>query len=72
MDIPEHKKEECSRMFARQLLNAGDRNISVADVAVRTGFTHLSRFALSYRKLFGELPVVTLQRVTEPAAKHTR
>jgi AraC family ethanolamine operon transcriptional activator len=34
----------------------------VAEVARAAGFTHLSRFAIEYRGLFGELPSQALAR----------
>ncbi|MEO2132297.1 MAG: AraC family transcriptional regulator [Microbacterium sp.] len=35
---------------------------TVADIALRWGFTHTSRFAAAYRRAFGEHPSVTLRR----------
>ncbi|MGI9241910.1 MAG: helix-turn-helix domain-containing protein, partial [Verrucomicrobiales bacterium] len=35
---------------------------AVKQVALRVGFTELGRFAREYRKLFGELPSVKLNR----------
>jgi AraC-like DNA-binding protein len=40
-------------------LGAGD--VSVTDVALECGFTHLSKFAAAYKDRFGELPSVTLR-----------
>jgi AraC-like DNA-binding protein len=37
------------------------RNISV--IAMAWGFNHLGRFASEYRKLFGETPTMTQQRL---------
>lgn len=37
--------------------------VRVGDLAHRWGFMHLSRFAADYRRLFGELPSATRQRV---------
>ena len=36
--------------------------VSVTDVAIRWGFTHLSNFSTLYRRRFGELPSETLRR----------
>ncbi len=45
----------------RELMHArGDGSMTVADVAVRWGFWHLSYFASQYKAMFGELPSVTL------------
>jgi len=38
-------------------------NDAIADVAGRFGFSHLGRFATEYRRLFGETPSATRQRV---------
>lgn len=35
---------------------------SVADIAIRVGFSEFGRFAVEYRKLFGEVPSTTLRR----------
>jgi AraC-like DNA-binding protein len=45
-----------------ELLEAGGRH-SIADIATRCGFSHLGRFATDYRRLFGELPSSTRQRI---------
>jgi AraC-like DNA-binding protein len=46
---------------SRLRLLAGDpRWDSVTNVAMDSGFSHLGRFAASYRQLFGEAPSVTL------------
>lgn len=45
-----------------ELLDAGpDDHLTVTDVAVRWGFTHLGRFAVAYRQRFGESPSQTLR-----------
>ena len=46
----------------RELLAGHPATHRVADVATRHGFTHLGRFAVEFRKLFGELPRETLKR----------
>lgn len=46
----------------RDLLQAGAGRASVSGVATHWGFWHLGRFALDYRRLFGELPSDTLRR----------
>lgn len=44
--------------LARTLLS-GESNAAVADIAFGCGFTHLGRFAVAYRRAFGESPSVT-------------
>lgn len=52
-------------MQARSLLvNAVSERGRVKHVALTTGFTELGRFSGEYRKLFGELPSVTISRCT--------
>jgi transcriptional regulator GlxA family with amidase domain len=44
------------------LLNAGpSRGVSVTEVALNRGFTHLGRFAQAYRERFGVAPSETLR-----------
>jgi AraC-like DNA-binding protein len=45
-----------------ELERADPATASVAGIAARWGFAHLSRFARDYRDAFGELPSVTLRR----------
>jgi AraC-like DNA-binding protein len=40
----------------------GDSRLTVTDVAMRWRFSHLGRFATTYRKRFGETPSQTLRR----------
>ncbi|MEU6663006.1 AraC family transcriptional regulator [Streptomyces sp. NPDC046821] len=42
------------------LRNARPGAVTVADVALRWGFTHVPRFAAAYRQRYGELPSATL------------
>lgn len=44
------------------LLRQTEQTTSVTDTALRWGFTHLGRFAVSYKKRFGESPYQTLRR----------
>lgn len=57
------------RLLHELRLNAAKRQLSqpsaqadVTSIALRFGFLHLGRFAVDYRKLFGELPSMTLAR----------
>lgn len=47
---------------ARSTLEAAGPDLRVADIALDCGFTHLGRFALAYKALFGESPSDTLRR----------
>jgi AraC-like DNA-binding protein len=44
------------------LASTGARESSVSDVAIGAGFSELGRFAVEYRRLFGEKPSETLRR----------
>jgi AraC-like DNA-binding protein len=46
----------------RALALADGTSTTVTDIAMDHGFAELGRFAVSYRKLFGETPSVTLRR----------
>ena len=46
----------------RELKRADPERETVADVAARWGFWHLSHFAADYRAMFDELPSETLKR----------
>ena len=46
----------------RELRSKGPREVRITDVAMRWGFTHLGRFSVEYRRLFGERPNDTLKR----------
>ena len=48
---------------ARGELTSAENNDSISDIATRCGFSHLGRFATEYRRLFGETPSTTRQRV---------
>jgi AraC-like DNA-binding protein len=51
--------------YAHQDLLDGDRmRNTVTDIAARWGFAHTGRFAVQYRKAYGESPHTTLRRVT--------
>ncbi len=47
---------------AREFLRSPSANVTVANVALRCGFSNLGHFASDYRKAFGEVPSVTLER----------
>jgi AraC-like DNA-binding protein len=40
----------------RRQLQGRDRNMSIAEIAQRSGFNHMGRFAAIYRRQFGVLP----------------
>ena len=46
----------------RRLLAARDRGQTVTQVATEVGVSHLGRYAIYYRRLFGETPRQTLER----------
>ncbi|MFO1260873.1 MAG: AraC family transcriptional regulator [Sphingomonadaceae bacterium] len=50
-------------MANRQLREAADTGLSVTEVALSCGFTHLSKFARDYLERFGERPSATLKRM---------
>ena len=47
---------------ARRELLQGVQGLKVMDVAVRCGFPHFGRFAVAYRRRYGETPSQTLKR----------
>jgi AraC-like DNA-binding protein len=47
---------------AHRVLSAGDNSLSVTEVALGIGFTHIGRFGAAYKAAFGESPVMTLRR----------
>lgn len=47
----------------RRLKEGADRGLSVTDVALACGFTHLSKFARDYQERYGERPSCTLKRL---------
>ena len=47
----------------RRARRDADPTTTVADLAQRHGFTELGRFAVAYRREFGEMPSTTLARV---------
>ena len=50
-----------------ELLNASPR-ATVTGIALSSGFSELGRFAGQYRKAFGELPSMTMQRTRSSAS----
>ncbi|UTA79833.1 AraC family transcriptional regulator [Halomonas sp. XH26] len=45
----------------RQALLTGTNTATITDIAMGWGFTHMGRFSLSYRQVFGESPSETLR-----------
>jgi hypothetical protein len=54
------------------LLSADAEATTVTEVATDHDFWELGRFAVEYRKMFGEAPSVTLRRAPTSAAFDTR
>ena len=48
--------------LARERLLSGAMNLTVTQVAMDSGFAHLGRFSIAYRRTFGECPSDTLRR----------
>jgi AraC-like DNA-binding protein/TolB-like protein len=48
---------------ARSELIKPDSSDAISDIAICCGYSHLGRFAIEYRRLFGEAPSATRQRV---------
>jgi AraC-like DNA-binding protein len=56
----------------QELLRADVRTVSVTAVATRWGFYHFGRFSAAYRRLFGEVPSITiLKRRRRPVVQGT-
>jgi len=51
----------------RELLARAEPQEQVSEIAMRMGFNHLGRFAVEYRKRFGESPSDTLRRARNQA-----
>jgi AraC family ethanolamine operon transcriptional activator len=49
----------------KDLLAADPKTATVSEIALNNGFHHLGRFAVHYKKLFGESPSQTLARSSE-------
>jgi AraC family transcriptional regulator, ethanolamine operon transcriptional activator len=54
---------------ARRMLLQGDPAMKVKDAIETWGFWHLSRFSQEYRRLFGELPSLSLRRAQATSGK---
>jgi AraC-like DNA-binding protein len=54
---------------ARRELQRAREDATVTGVALASGFTHLGRFAASYRAIFAETPSATLRRSRRPHAE---
>jgi AraC-like DNA-binding protein len=54
---------------ARQEFIRQPQHATVTTVALNNGFSQLGRFAAQYRKAFGELPSVTIQRASNSSTK---
>jgi AraC-like DNA-binding protein len=61
---PMNYLKNCRLVLAhRQLREGADAGLTVTEVALACGFTHLSKFAHDYHERFGERPSVTLKRL---------
>ncbi|MET1411606.1 helix-turn-helix domain-containing protein [Roseibium sp. HPY-6] len=58
---PMEKLQDVRLDFARHLLLSEGSNLSVAEVAERSGHRHAGRFSLAYKARFGEPPRTTLR-----------
>jgi AraC-like DNA-binding protein len=52
---------------ARQALLRADAEVNVTEIAMSAGFTHMGRFAMAYRRRFGESPSQTFKRRKRPS-----
>lgn len=60
--VSEFLRDERLQHARKALVTAKQNNLSVTDIAFSYGFYHLSKFAVAYRKKFGEKPSETRQR----------
>ena len=60
--VSEFLRNERLSLARRELATARQRHLSVTDVAYSCGFLHLSKFAVSYQKKYGEKPSDTLRK----------
>lgn len=60
--VSEFLRSERLSLARRELATARQRDLSVTDVAYSCGFLHLSKFAVSYKKKYGEKPSDTLRK----------
>lgn len=64
----EHLRDTRLEQARRALLEGDPATTTVTSVALRWGFLHLGRFAVEYRKRFGEPPSATLRGGPSPGA----
>lgn len=62
--VPPNIWFRCMKLEAvrKELRCAGKRDVHISDIATRWGFSHFGRFAVEYRRLFGETPSETLRK----------
>jgi AraC-like DNA-binding protein len=51
--------------LVRSELQRRDREVAISEIAISCGFNHLGRFAMEYRRAFGESPSMTRQRARD-------
>ena len=59
------------RQVRRDLLRA-EAGVSITDIAMSAGFTHMGRFSVTYRRRFGESPSETLKRKHQHAPMRSK
>ncbi len=60
--VSEFLRNERLSLAHKELATAKERKQSVTDIAYSCGFAHLSKFAVAYRKRYGEKPSETLRK----------
>ena len=58
---PMHYLRNARLRQVREALLRADPEANVTEIAMSTGFTHMGRFSVTYRRYFGESPSETLR-----------
>ncbi len=72
LELDEFRPSAPPQAGNREILDPRGNTTTVSDVAMNSGFRHLSRFSSSYRKSFGEYPFERLHRRQRDAARRSR